>query len=1256
MEEDLRAQEEFFLRQEKPSVEVIKEKTLPKKPSISLVSPVGEIRERTPSSVREVKETMRRESGFPEAQSVFRKSRGQQARLLWERGVTCRSGGKKSIFKQSMEAKARANAASEEVKELSEEEKKQMERSFSKEVSGEEIKRGVDAIMGQMSEQEILDAREELLHSLDPKLISFLMKRSQYKEVRGDGGVVRDVGHDVNHDVVQDMNHDINTNSEINPDAMNNDGNDTMNNDNNDIINNATNEEESQARAIANAIDYSTIRTESDLAAAVAQLPPSEQQKLAWTQPVPPSSSSEPRFHFDGSLLPPSAAATIAVSSGLYNHGEAADRPGYSLAELALLSRSAVSGQRVLALKTLLNVLRRRQAARLRGQTPIPAKLPVSVPRTLTLLIGCRNGAEEAFLALRCLEELCSSPAELERRLELNLSRGGFMYGHLQDAAALEFSAGDADDAFRAENCGNLFAMLKEAGILERLFAVLRRFSEIPTVLIPAVRVIQLLVESDGRFAAQLLDSAALFGALETLASRQLDPAAHFAAPALEPAPDPADSAVQSLRAFYLRRHAQSDVTAALQTLLLLEALSRGSRRGALRVLRSSAFPAVQQWLLVAKEVKRPQEMALEEAALNLWRLPLLYGLGLPALDPFLPAVVHIAQFHAPACRSLAWSLLELALAAKRGVTPAYFTGFANTLLLLAVETLNCADAPTTLLAPVAHFLATYLETLNDARESWESGDSADSWNPADFETQVLQLGSHLLSRGNAWLDQARAFHQAVCAEWNSLPAKPLDAEDETPFSSTERAFLSLADAAFAVVRFSLAGIQHSFRFVSLLQQTDWAFHLERFIAEDLWVAAQTSPHSASYTYLSRGIALAQAEATLLLHTVLGPTSPRGAAVWRRSWRVVQQLLPGDEFIALQLLLRVLLDAGSLRVLLEGRSPDAPLDFDLDTLSDLLARQLGPPAALEFSQTMYGDRWDERTTLQLLPRAPALPLLPTWFLLPFLKLRFRRAEQAPEDSPAVAAGERQAVALLQLLFELETARESPLEAADRPMRFYCLLHVACAGSDVALSPAVGEWVEKLLPLYRCGGAGRCAAHADCLCQLETMVPGTEMRALLEKVATRVVEEYYSCPMVMRLLLLFLHPCRDWNNRVLLLNFFLDNDCCAMLLAADSRESTDARLEETVHEQGLEAAARIYYRRYCDGYACVWEEREDVMEMILRYFEKSRGALRKGDSAVVVNGFLFQMLHYIACKLPRYQFFTRSLESLFDSIHVSRLLE
>ena len=80
MEEDLRAQEEFLLRQEKPSVEVIKEKALPQKPPLSLVSPVGEIKERSPSSVREMKDTVRSESGFPEAQSVFRRSRGTQAR------------------------------------------------------------------------------------------------------------------------------------------------------------------------------------------------------------------------------------------------------------------------------------------------------------------------------------------------------------------------------------------------------------------------------------------------------------------------------------------------------------------------------------------------------------------------------------------------------------------------------------------------------------------------------------------------------------------------------------------------------------------------------------------------------------------------------------------------------------------------------------------------------------------------------------------------------------------------------------------------------------------------------------------------------------------------------------------------------------------------------------------------------------------------------------------------------------------------
>lgn len=65
---------------------------------------------------------------------------------------------------------------------LSPDEKERIERSFSKEVSREDIQRDVNSILGQMSEQEIQEAREELLHSLDPKLISFLMKRSQYKE------------------------------------------------------------------------------------------------------------------------------------------------------------------------------------------------------------------------------------------------------------------------------------------------------------------------------------------------------------------------------------------------------------------------------------------------------------------------------------------------------------------------------------------------------------------------------------------------------------------------------------------------------------------------------------------------------------------------------------------------------------------------------------------------------------------------------------------------------------------------------------------------------------------------------------------------------------------------------------------------------------------------------------------------------------------------------------------------------------------
>ena len=60
-----------------------------------------------------------------------------------------------------------------------------MERSFSHEVDDKDIQHDVQEVMGQMTEEEKLQARDELLQSLDPSLIAFLQKRSAYKAMKG---------------------------------------------------------------------------------------------------------------------------------------------------------------------------------------------------------------------------------------------------------------------------------------------------------------------------------------------------------------------------------------------------------------------------------------------------------------------------------------------------------------------------------------------------------------------------------------------------------------------------------------------------------------------------------------------------------------------------------------------------------------------------------------------------------------------------------------------------------------------------------------------------------------------------------------------------------------------------------------------------------------------------------------------------------------------------------------------------------------
>ncbi|KAH7029049.1 RPAP1-like protein [Microdochium trichocladiopsis] len=101
---------------------------------------------------------------------------------------------------------------------------------------------------------------------------------------------------------------------------------------------------------------------------------PADPSKLAWMAPIPtpnspadydspyhPDQSSYPiaslRFDFRGTLLPPRISRAVPVSKGLHHHGEAPEAAGYTVAELARLTRSAVPGQRCIAYQTLGRIL-----------------------------------------------------------------------------------------------------------------------------------------------------------------------------------------------------------------------------------------------------------------------------------------------------------------------------------------------------------------------------------------------------------------------------------------------------------------------------------------------------------------------------------------------------------------------------------------------------------------------------------------------------------------------------------------------------------------------------------------------------------------------------------------------------------------------------------------------------------------------------------------------------------------------------------
>ncbi|KAI7509372.1 hypothetical protein KC347_g5265 [Hortaea werneckii] len=97
---------------------------------------------------------------------------------------------------------------------------------------------------------------------------------------------------------------------------------------------------------------------------------PTDPDKLSWMQTTRADrqaystgasafDAQEIRFSFTGELLAPTTSHLIPVTEGLHHHGAAPDAAGYTIPELAHLSRSSYAAQRCIAFQTLGRILYR---------------------------------------------------------------------------------------------------------------------------------------------------------------------------------------------------------------------------------------------------------------------------------------------------------------------------------------------------------------------------------------------------------------------------------------------------------------------------------------------------------------------------------------------------------------------------------------------------------------------------------------------------------------------------------------------------------------------------------------------------------------------------------------------------------------------------------------------------------------------------------------------------------------------------------
>ncbi|KAG7394579.1 RNA polymerase II associated protein 1 [Phytophthora boehmeriae] len=274
------------------------------------------------------------------------------------------------------------------------------------------------ARLQEMSPQEILEAQQELLKSLDPQLIEKFKNRrkspgkiterkSEKKKAPSEEKSVKSVVSEQRKVVVAG-------------EAV------------------VTEEEREEQRRLKEeeGRNLSAIKTEEQLRVQAQQLPPEERAKLDWTQSTqekkhgqnaaaPSKKLKRPameeatleRFDLDGQVLQ-ATDADVPVHSGLFHHGDDPESAGYTLPELLHLARSSVASQRAMALSVVAKILHKRQIQQNALLPVAPRVLPRDLAITLRIVLDDQNytalsagvSAMHAFIvpaaAASCLEDI----------------------------------------------------------------------------------------------------------------------------------------------------------------------------------------------------------------------------------------------------------------------------------------------------------------------------------------------------------------------------------------------------------------------------------------------------------------------------------------------------------------------------------------------------------------------------------------------------------------------------------------------------------------------------------------------------------------------------------------------------------------------------------------------------------------------------------------------------------------------------------